>query len=51
MKEKRGQFWETLIPWIIAIGVVLIIMFLYFILTGRLNSMGEFFKNWLRFGR
>lgn len=50
MQQKRGQFWNTIIPWIIAIGVILLVFILYMALSGRLENIGEFFRNWLRFG-
>lgn len=51
MRQKRGQFWETMIPWIIAVAVIVLVLILYFGINGRLGNIGEFFKNWLRFGK
>ena len=51
MKKNRGLVWETLIPWIVAIGVLILIGILYFILTERGQIAVEYFKNLLRFGR
>jgi hypothetical protein len=52
MKLKRGMlFWDTTLGWIIMIGVVILVLFLYLTLSGKLDSMGEFIKNFLRFGR
>jgi hypothetical protein len=51
MSNKRGQFWETLLPWIITIVIVGLMLFLYLSLSGKLGGMGGFVKNFLRFGR
>ncbi len=52
MKLKKGFIvGETLIYWIIAFGIVFFSLILYLALSGRLGAMGEFIKNWLRFGR
>lgn len=51
MLGKRGQFWDTIIPWIIAVIVIFLYMVLFTDLGGKLGGMGEFFKNWLRFGQ
>jgi len=51
MMKKRGIIWQTLIPWIIVLGDIILVFILYFALSGKLGSMGEFLKTWLRFGR
>jgi hypothetical protein len=51
MFQKRGQFWETLIPWIIAIGIILLVLILYFALSGKLGNISSYIKDWFRFGR
>ena len=52
MKEKRGELvWDTLIPWIIAIGVLVLMLFLYFILSGKTEGAIQYFKDLLRFGK
>jgi len=51
MKSKRGQLWQTLIPWIIAIATGVLIFILYIILRHGLGGAGELLKNLLRFGR
>lgn len=48
---KRGIVWDTLIPWIIG----LIVLVLFIVIYGIINDWGggaiEYFKNLLRFGR
>lgn len=41
--------WETLVPWIIMAGVVVLTTILYLALNGKLGAMGEFIRNFLRF--
>jgi hypothetical protein len=48
---KKGQTWETLIPWIIAIGVLVLMFVLYLILSGKGQAALTFIKNLLRFGK
>jgi len=43
--------WETLAPWIIGIIFLILVIFFYLALSGKLNTAGEFFKNIIRFGR
>ena len=50
--NRRGQLvWDQLIPWLIAIGVLILIVILYFILTEKANSAIDFFKNLIQFGK
>jgi len=52
MFKKRGELvWNTLIPWIIAIGVLVLSLFLILILSGKGQSALEYIKTIIRFGR
>jgi len=51
IKSKKGQIWETLIPWIIAVAFLVLIVIAYAILSGKGTSMIEYLQNLLRFGR
>jgi len=48
MKNKRGQMWDTLVPWIIGIAVLVIIIVLAVVLKDRLIGFGEVIKNIFR---
>jgi len=48
MKGKRGQIWDHLTPWIIAITVLVIVLVFAFLLRERLGAMGEYIKNIFR---
>jgi len=50
-KNKKGQVWETLIPWIIGIGFLVLIVIVFVILSGKGQGAINFFKNLVRFGR
>lgn len=47
---KRGQIWDTMIPWIIAIVVLVIIIGFYATLHQKGEGAIEFFRRVLRFG-
>ncbi len=49
--KKKGQLWDTLIPWIIGIAVLILVILIYVLLDERGRGAIEFFKNLLRFGR
>jgi len=49
--KKRGQMWDTLVPWIIGLAVLVLIIFLFVIFKGKGEGAIEFFKNLMRFGR
>jgi hypothetical protein len=52
MLSKRGAFeWDQLLPWLIAIAVFALIIFLYAILKGNAGEWITYIKNFLRFGR
>ena len=52
MNNKKGEItWDTLIPWIIGIGVLILVLVIFYILYGKGQGAIEFFKNLLRFGR
>lgn len=47
MEGKRGQVWETLIPWIIGIGVLILMIILYLTLNGKGEGAISYLKNLL----
>lgn len=50
--EKRGFIlWDTLIPWVIVIAIVVLSFILYLGITGRLDLISDFFEEFMRFGR
>jgi len=49
---KKGELvFDELVPWIIALGVLILLVVLYSILNDKGNSAIEYFKNLWRFGR
>ncbi len=46
--DKKGQMWETLIPWIIAVAVLVIIVVLAFLLKGKLFNIGDYIRGIFR---
>ncbi len=50
-KSKKGQMWETLIPWMIGAAVLVLVVIIFVILSGKGQGAIEFFKNLVRFGR
>lgn len=50
MNPKRGQVWDTLIPWLIALAVLLLALGIYFVISGKGSSAIDYFKNLLRVG-
>lgn len=50
-KNKKGQIWQTLIPWIIGIAVLILVVIVFLILSGKGQGAIEYFKNLVRFGR
>ncbi len=49
--NKKGQAWETLIPWIIGVIALVLIIILFMILSGKGSGAITYFKNLVRFGR
>ena len=50
--RKRGQLeWDALIPWLIGIGVLILVLILYFGLSGKGQAALTYLKSLLRFGR
>jgi hypothetical protein len=49
--KKRGQMWETLIPWIIAIVTLVIVITVYIILGDKGGSALGYIRDLFRFGR
>lgn len=50
MKKKGELAFDTLIPWIIMLGVLVVVLILYFVLSGKGTAALEFLKNLWRFG-
>lgn len=51
-RGKRGELvWDHLIPWLLALVVLILVVFLYLMLSGKLGGAAEFVKGMLRFGR
>jgi len=50
MLRKKGMIWDTLLPWLIGVGVLILMFVAYFILTGKGNSIVDYIKNFFRFG-
>lgn len=46
--HKRGQTWETLIPWIIAVSVLVLVGFFSYLLKDQLFELGVRIKNGFR---
>ena len=46
--EKRGQMWETMIPWIIAISVLVLLSVFAYLLRDELIALGIKFKQGFR---
>ena len=51
MTNKKGQVWDTLIPWVIAIAVLILMVILFVVLSGKGYSAIDYFKNLVRFGK
>lgn len=54
MKKRRRRgflMWDSLIPWIIAIVVLILVVGVYLISKGKLGAAGEYIRNLMRFGR
>jgi len=50
MLRKKGMIWDTLLPWLIGVGVLILMFVAYFILTGKGNGIIDYIKNIFRFG-
>lgn len=48
-RSKKGQVWDTLIPWIIAIVVLVFMLIFYFVLKDKGTGALEFFRDLWRF--
>ena len=51
VRGKKGQIWDTLIPWIIGAGVLVLVIILYIVLRGKGSGALEYIKNIIRFGK
>lgn len=50
--EKRGELlWDKLISWVIAIMVLILLVVVYMILSGKGQGYIDYIKDVLRFGR
>lgn len=51
MREmKKGEvFWDTMIPWILAILVLIGGLMVYLIVSGKMGNWGEAIRNFFRF--
>ena len=50
MKNKRGITWETLMPWLIGVAVLVIIIIFAFILKDELLHYAGKIKDFFRLG-
>lgn len=51
MKKKGGELaFDTLIPWLISLGVLIFTAILYFTLSDKGNSILDYLRNIWRFG-
>lgn len=48
MRGKKGVVWDTMIPWLIAIAVLVLIGILAYLLKDQLGELASRFKNILR---
>jgi len=48
LSEKKGQMWETMIPWIIAITVLVVISVFAYLLRDQLSVLGGRIHNAFR---
>ncbi len=46
--KRKGQMWDTLIPWMIAIVILFLSLVLYSVFYDKGNSAIEFFRNLVR---
>jgi hypothetical protein len=51
MNKKAAFEFDELLPWIIGIGVLVLIVSIYVILTGKAEDSINFLKDIFRFGR
>lgn len=48
-RKRKGELtWDTMIPWLIAIAVLVVIFVFSFLLRDKLGSMGEYLQGILR---
>lgn len=50
MAKKGELVFDEMIPWIITIGVIIMVLILYFVLKGKGDNALSFFKQLWRFG-
>lgn len=49
--KKRGQVFESLIPWIVGLVVLGLLIALYITLKSKGISIGEYLRDLVRFGK
>ena len=49
--KKEGQVWDTIIPWIIGIGILIIGLIVYGILFDKGSGIISYLKDLMRFGK
>lgn len=49
--SKKGQMWQTLIPYIIGFLFLVLAVILYLILSGNMQGVINWLKNLVRFGK
>lgn len=50
MFKKRGQMWDTMIPWFIGVVVVVLVFTLYMVFNNKGTGLIQFLKDLFRFG-
>lgn len=46
---KRGQMWETLVPWLLALLILVLVVGYYVILKGKEEGALTYLKNLVKF--
>jgi hypothetical protein len=50
--KKRGELtWDTLAPWVISLGVLILALIIYGLLSGKGTGALDYFKQFWRFGK
>jgi hypothetical protein len=50
MKWKKGQLWDLMIPWVIGIGILILMIILYMSMNESGTGAISYVKNLLRMG-
>jgi len=51
VRGKKGQIWQTLIPWLLGLLAFGLIILIYLKLSGKGSNALEFLKNLFKYGR